>query len=75
MPPLIVEASLALALAASIVKLTSTVNRIEANQERARIELLGKHEVIKVELETLKTQYYELKQELKDSRRYRQADN
>lgn len=74
MPPLILELSVALALGASIVKLTSAVNRIEAKQERSHVELMGKHEVIKVELETLKYNYQELKIELKDSRRQRRDD-
>lgn len=74
MPPLVIEISLALALATSIVKLTTTVNRIEAKQDRSHVELLSKHEIIKIELDMLKNNYTDLKQELKDARRIRFSD-
>lgn len=75
MPPFVIEASLGLALITSIVRLTSTVNRIEAKQDLSHTQLLSKHEVIKIELDLLKTNYLELKQEIKENRRYRAGDN
>lgn len=74
MPPFIIEASLGLALVTSIVRLTSTVNRIEAKQDHNRIELTAKQDLIKAELDMLKTNYLDLKIELKEFRKFRSTD-
>ncbi|NUN66320.1 hypothetical protein HCU40_16570 [Pseudanabaena biceps] len=74
MPPLIVEASFALAIFASVVRITSSINRIEQKQEVARTEVLGKIEVIHTELSALKQDNKEIKAEVKENRKFRFSD-
>lgn len=74
MPPLIIEASLALAILASAVKVTASISRIEQSQKVAHTEVLGKIEVVHTELAALKEDSKELKAEVRSNRTYRFSD-
>jgi len=74
MPPLIIEATLAMAIVASAVKVTASISRIEQSQKVAQAEVLGKIEVIHTEVATLKADNKEIKAEIKENRRYRFSD-
>lgn len=74
MPPLIIEATIAVAIIASAVKVTTAINRIEQKQEVARTEVLGEIKVIHTELSILKQDNKELKAEVKETRKIRFSD-
>jgi hypothetical protein len=74
MPPLVIEASLALAIIVSAVKVTTSVNRIEQKQEVARTEVLGKIEVIHTEISILKQDNKDIKDEVRANRKFRFSD-
>ena len=74
MPPLVIEASLALALFASVVRITTAINRIEQNQEVAKSQVLGEIKVIHAELAVLKSDNKEIKAEVRETRRHRFND-
>lgn len=74
MPPLVVEASLALAIIVSAVKVTTSINRIEQKQEVARTEVLGKIEVIHTEISVLKQDNKDIKDEVRANRKFRFSD-
>jgi hypothetical protein len=74
MPPLVLEIGVAIALVSALVKTTTTINRIEAQQRMGHIELIGKHEILKSKLEFLEKETLEMKQEIKEYRRRRHTD-
>lgn len=74
MPPLVVEATFALAILASVVRITNSINRIEQKQEVARTEVLGKIEVVHTEIAVLKKDNAEIKAEVRESRKFRFSD-
>ena len=69
MPPLIIEASFAFAILASVVKITGSINRIEQSQKVAHTEVLGKIEVVHTELAALKLDNREIKAEVREKDR------
>ena len=74
MPPLVVEASLALAIIVSAVKVTTSINRIEKKQEVAHTEVLGKIEVIHTATSVLKQDNKDIKDEVRANRKFRFSD-
>jgi uncharacterized protein YlxW (UPF0749 family) len=74
MPPLIIEASLALAIIVSAIKVTTSINSIEQSQKVSKAELMGEIRVIQTDLKTIKEDSKDFRQELKDIRRHRYTD-
>lgn len=74
MPPLTIEVGIALALITGLVKVTSTVNRIEQQQQIGHTELIGKIEVVKQQITTVEKDLDSMKLDLKDQRRHRYSD-
>ena len=75
MPPLVLETGLVLTLLAGVIKVTTAINRLETQQRISHAELLGKHDVLKGQLDFIESESLELKQEIKDLRRRRHTDD
>jgi hypothetical protein len=74
MPPLVIEFSLAIAIIASTVKVTLSIHRIEQNQRVAQSEVLGEIKVIHTEIKSLKDDNKDLKDEVRENRKFRFSD-
>lgn len=74
MPPLVLEIGVAIAMISALVKTTTTINRIENQQRIGHVELIGKHEILRKQLEFLEKESVELKLEMKELRRRRHTD-
>lgn len=74
MPPLVLEFGVAIALTTALVRTTTAINRIENNQRLGHAELIGKHEILRKQLEFLEKESVELKMEIKELRRRRHGD-
>ncbi|WP_103668405.1 hypothetical protein [Pseudanabaena sp. BC1403] len=74
MPPLIIEATLALAIIASAVKVTVSISSIQQSQKVAQAEVLGEIKVIHKDIQSLKDDTKDLKAEVKENRKHRYSD-
>lgn len=74
MPPLIIEASLALALLASTIRVTVAIGAIHQQQRVSQAEVMGEIKVIHKDLESLKEDNKELKAEVRENRKHRFTD-
>ena len=74
MPPLIIEATLAMAVLASAVKITISISSIEQNQRVSQAEVLGEIKVIHADIKALKEDNKDLKAEVKENRKFRHSD-
>jgi hypothetical protein len=74
MPPLIIEATLAMAVLASAVKITISISSIEQNQRVSQAEVLGEIKVIQADIKALKEDNKDLKAEVKENRKFRHSD-
>jgi hypothetical protein len=74
MPPLTIEVGIALALATAMVRVTTSITRIEQQQKIGHAELIGEIRVLKEKISFLEKDSSELKAEIKESRKYRYLD-
>ncbi|TYQ29425.1 hypothetical protein PseudUWO311_00575 [Pseudanabaena sp. UWO311] len=75
MPPFVIEASLAIGILISTVRVTSAINEIKQAQEVGKTEVLGKIAVIHTELAALKEDNKDIKSEIKQNRKFRVSDH
>jgi len=74
MPPFTAELGLILAIGTGLIRVTTSINRIEQQQRIGHSELMGEVMVLKEKISFLERESIELKVELKESRRKRFND-
>lgn len=75
MPPLTLEVGITLAIATALVKVTTSISRIEQQQKIGHAELIGEIRVLKEKISFLEKDSNELKNEIKESRKRRYLDD
>ena len=75
MAPLVLEIGVAIAIGASLVRVTAAITRIEQRQTVGQTEVLGRIDVLRTKIDRLEVDSLELKNEMKESRKFRFDDS